>query len=142
MGSGCFASNLNGQSTAAVAFPTSVLQHSLRFLYIFSCQFLQASPGLFVNNEWKHEITPPAPKMKQNWLAMCFFFFFSVCFLMRCKSLSWCGGKCLQTAVSVFPWGKRNNNKKKAKSRKHINRCCVRSPNKKVCDPVAEQNNL
>lgn len=61
---------------------------------------------------------------------------------MRCKSLSWCGGKCLQTAVSVFPWGKRNNNKKKAKSRKHINRCCVRSPNKKVCDPVAEQNNL
>lgn len=53
-----------------MAFPISVLQHSLGFLYIFSCQFLQASPGLFVNNEWKHEITPPAPKMKQNWLAL------------------------------------------------------------------------
>lgn len=53
--------------------------------------------------------------MKQNWLAMCFFFFCSLFYYeVQVTELVW--GECLQTAVSMFPWGKRNNNKKKPKA--------------------------
>lgn len=59
MVSGCFASELGGERISALGFPTSVLQHTPVFLYVFSRLFLKASLGLFRIDEQKHEITTP-----------------------------------------------------------------------------------